>query len=341
LEQDFGHAIGARFSYTASHGQNLEAMVDLNQVQPNTVGYFNSQPGGAATGACISDDGTLVADHRPYPCWSVIQSVTNEAESNYSSGAVEVTRHSGKGITFDASYTFTRDLSNAGGATPNAFAVAGGSYVTDRFHPGLDYGNVIYDRRNRFLVTYQYDLPFGKGQPWMNASSALNRVVGGWQLAGVAILQSGPFLTPYQQTVDPANTNILTTVGQARPDQLPAVSPYASQRTTAQWLNANAFPYSNLQNASGIGIGRFGNAPVGGVVGPGTANFSLSLMKAFSLYESSKFQFGLEAANIFNHRNYEPPNMQVDSTAFGSITALQTAEGAGPRSLEVSGRITF
>jgi hypothetical protein len=47
------------------------------------------------------------------------------------------------------------------------------------------------------------------------------------------------------------------------------------------------------------------------------------------------------AANVFNHRNYEPPNMQVDSNGFGSISALQTAEGAGPRSLELSGRITF
>jgi len=341
LEQDFGHAIGARFSYTASHGQNLEAMVDLNQVQPNSVGYFNTDPAPAAAGACIGDGGTLIADHRPYPCWSVIQSVSNQAESNYSSGAVEVSRHSGKAITFDASYTYTRDLSNAGGATPNAFAVAGGSYLTDRFHPGLDYSNVIYDRRHRFLVTYLYDLPFGKGQAWLNTGSALNGFVGGWQLAGVTIFQSGPFLTPYQQSVDPANTNILTTVGQARPDQLTGVSVYAPQRTTAQWLNPNAFPYLNLQIASGVGIGRFGNAPVGGVIGPGTANFSLSLMKAIALREKAKFQFGLEAANVFNHRNYEPPNMQVDSSGFGSITALQTAEGTGPRSLELSGRITF
>jgi hypothetical protein len=271
----------------------------------------------------------------------VIQSVANAAESNYSSGGVEVSRHSGKGLIFDASYTFTRDLSNAGGATPNAFAVAGGSFLTDRFHPGLDYGNVIYDRKHRFLATYLYDLPFGKGQRWLSSGTALNRLVGDWQLAGVTILQSGPFLTPYEQTVDPANTNILTTVGQARPDQLTGVSLYAPHRTTAQWLNPAAFPYLSLQAQSGAGIGRFGNAPVGGVVGPGTANYSLSLMKNLALVEKSKFQLGVEAANVFNHRNYEPPNMQVDSPGFGAITALQTAEGAGPRSLEVSGRITF
>jgi hypothetical protein len=341
LEQDFGHSIGARLSYTASHGQNLEAMVDLNQVQPNPYGYYNTDPAPASTAACVTDGGTFVDDHRPYPCWSVIQSVTNQAESNYNSGAVEVSKHSGKSLTFDASYTYTRDLSDAGGATPNAFAVAGGSFLTNRFNPGLDYGNVIYDRRHRFLVTYLYDLPLGKGQPLLNSGSALNRVIGDWQLAGVTVLQSGPFLTPYEDTVDPANTNILTTVGQARPDQLHNVSLYASPHTTTQWLNPNAFPYMNLQSAAGNGIGRFGNAPVGGVVGPGTEIYSMSLMKNLSLTEKSKFQFGLEAANVLNHRNYEPPNMQVDSSGFGSITALQTAEGAGPRSLELSGRITF
>lgn len=323
VEQDLGHNIGLRVSYSGSHGNNLETMVDLNQVHPNTVGYDVAQ------------------NNRPYPDWSIIQSVQNAAESNYNSGTIDVTRHSGKGLTFDSSYTWTRDLSNAGGLAPNAFAISGGSYLTDRFHPGLDYGNVIYDRRHRFLTTWLYDLPFGRNRRWLSSGGPVNSFIGDWQLAGVVILQSGPFLTPVQQSVDPANTNILTTVGQARPDQLTGISLYADHRTTAQWLNPAAFPYLNLQNSDGTGIGRFGNAPVGGVVGPGTANFSLSLMKSVALHESTHLELSMQAANVFNHRNYEPPNMQVDSGGFGAITALQTAEGAGPRSLELTGRIVF
>ena len=81
---------------------------------------------------------------------------------------------------------------------------------------------------------------------------------------------------------------------------------------------------------------------MGSVVGPGTANLSLSLAKDFALDAQRRFQFGVAAANVMNHRNYEPPNMQVDApSGFGSITALQTAEGAGPRSLELSGRFSF
>ena len=345
LEQDLGRSMGLRLSYTGSHGANLEAMEDLNQVAANSYGYTNPAPGAASTAACVSGSGTLVSDHRPYPCWSVIQSVANSAFSNYSNATAELSRHSGGAFTFDLSYTFTRDLSNAGGVAPNAFAVSGGSFLTDRYHPRLDYGNVIYDRRHRLLGTWLYDLPFGKGRPLHAASPLINHIVGGFQLGGVAIVQSGPFLTPFQQSVDPANTNILTTVGQARPDQLPGVSPYAKTQTTAHWLNPAAFSYQNLAVNYGTpaqtGIGRFGNAPVGGVVGPGTANFSLSLTRTASLHEKGSLVLGVEASNVFNHRNYEPPNMQVDSAGFGSITALQTAEGAGPRSLELTGRITF
>jgi hypothetical protein len=347
VEQDLTHSIGMRLSYAASHGSDLEAMVDLNQVPANSVGYSNQDPSANVSNACVTDTAPnqLISDERPYPCWSVIQSVENADVSNYSSATVEVSRHSGKSITFDASYTFTRDLSDAGGATPSAFAVAGGSFLTDRFHPRLDYGNVVYDRKHRFMATYEYSLPFGRGQQWLSGGGALNTLVGGWQLAGVTILQSGPFLTPYQQSVDPANTNILVTVGQSRTDQLTTVPLYAQHRTVSQWLNPNAFPYQNLAvNYNGgnlTGIGRFGNAPVGGVVGPGTDNFSLSLTKAIPIHDQLGFNFSAEAANVFNHRNYEPPNMQVDSGGFGSITGLQTAEGAGPRSLELTGRFNF
>jgi hypothetical protein len=319
-----------RISYTGSHASNLEAMVDLNQVPANSLGY------------------TEVASSRPFPSWSIIQSVVNAAESNYNSGTVEFSRHSGKNLTFDASYTFTRDLSNSEGATPTAFAIAGGSFLTDRFHPRLDYGNVIYDRRHRFLTTWLYDLPLGVGQRWLSTGGLRNALVGGWQLGGVATLQSGPFLTPFEDTTDPAGTNILATETITRADLLPGKRIYPAQRTTNEWLDQPCLdPACTTGDPDSAFVvpaanrGYFGTAAVGSVVGPGTINFSFSLTKGVSFYERTRLQLGIEAANAFNHRNYEPPNMQVDSAGFGTITALQTAEGAGPRSLELTGRLTF
>jgi hypothetical protein len=103
------------------------------------------------------------------------------------------------------------------------------------------------------------------------------------------------------------------------------------------FLNVNAF--ADPPNNSG----GFGSAGVGNVVGPGTQSYSMSLIKSTSLWEGAKFQFGAEAANVFNHRNYETPDMNVDDgpTGFGIITALQTAEGAGPRNIEITARVSF
>lgn len=322
VERDLGFGIGMRLSYTGSHGSDLEAMVDLNQVKPNTTGYAS------------------VEASRPYPCWSVIQSVANIAWSNYHSGTVELSRRSGKDLTFDASYTLTRDLSNAAGIAPGGLTgvtggASGGGWLTNRFQPGLDYGNVAYDRRHRLMGTFLYHLPFGSQQRWLSSRSLLQAIIGDWQFGGVGIAQSGPFLTPYEESTDPAGTNILSTVGYTRPDRVPGVSLYPAKRTTDAWINSSAFALPDDNR------GTFGNASVGSVIGPGSMNLSTSLAKNITLVRGLKFQFMIEAANLFNHRNYEAPNMQIDSGSFGQITALQTAEGAGPRSLEFSGRITF
>jgi Carboxypeptidase regulatory-like domain len=315
FERDLGFNTGLRLSYVGSHGSHLETMVDLNQVHPNTTGYSNQ---------------TL-----PFPLWGVIQSVYNGAESNYNAMTVEVHKRFSNGLQFQSSYAFTRDLSDEAGAAPAGFVGAGGSWVTDRFHLGLDYGNVAYDRRHRFLTTYLYDLPFGRGKKLLsNSNGFVNALAGGWEVAGVVLVQTGPFLTPSEASTDPSGTNMINVVGLTRPDIVAGVSPYGD-RSTSNYLNAAAWsiPSDN--------IGRFGNAPVGQVVGPGTSAVSLSLMKSFAIRESAKFQFGAQIANLFNHRNYDVPNMGLDTDGFGTITSLQKAEGAGPRAMQLTARISF
>jgi len=321
FERDLGFGTGLRLSYTGSHGQNLETMEDLNQVPANTVGYG------------------VAGDSRPFPIWSVLQSVYNAAESNYNNFTADLKKRYSGGLQFEVSYSLTRDLSNEGGGNPSSFVAAGGNWLSDRFHPGLDYGNVIYDRRHRFLGTYLYELPFGRGKHFLSSSGGFtDNVVGGWELGGVVVVQSGPFLTPYDTSADPAGTNQVNTAYFSRPDVVSGVSPYAHGLTSPDgplFLNPAAF------TIPGNAIGRFGNAGVGSIVGPGTSAVSMSIIKTVKFTEGLRLQFGAEIANLFNHRNYEPPNMAVDTTGYGTLTGLQTAEGAGPRAIQLTSRISF
>jgi hypothetical protein len=330
FERELGFGTGFRLSYIGNHGSNLEVMQDLNQVHANTVGY-------GVAGAS-----------RPYQDWLVIESVTNGAKSNYNSLTADVHKRFGNGLQFESSYVFTRDLSTAGGGNPTALAVQPANFVTDRFNPGLDYGNVIFDRKHRFLTTFLYDLPFGRGKRFLgDASNVLNGVVSGWEAGGVVIFQSGPFLTPVQNTCDSSGTNLISgsEAGAAHADVVAGVSPYLSHVSAGnpQYLNPAAFSIPGWDSATSTcsAIGRFGTASVGSVVGPGTKAVSMSLIKSISLTERAKLQAGIEASNLFNHPNLATPNMYVGTQAFGSINAVQTAEGAGPRIVEFTARISF
>ena len=59
-----------------------------------------------------------------------------------------------------------------------------------------DYGNTAYTHRHRFLATFLYELPYGKGRRFgSNSNKFVDGVLGGWQVAGVIIAQSGSYMT--------------------------------------------------------------------------------------------------------------------------------------------------
>jgi len=110
---------------------------------------------------------------------------------------------------------------------------------------------------------------------------------------------------------------------------------YAQNQTAQHWLNPAAFAVPKTN------IGRYPTAPVGNAVGPGTQTLSISLTKSVRLKEAVRFQIGAQAANILNHVNYAPPNMTFGTAPFGTISNVQTADGAGPRQIQITSRLTF
>jgi hypothetical protein len=316
IERDIGSSTALRVSYDGSHGSELGLNIDQNQIPANTAGYSPAKA--------------------PFPLWSVIGTNANGGYSNYHAVTASVNKRFSQGLQFQSSYTFARNLSNGGGYAPTAFASEAGGSVSDRFNLGLDYGNVAFTRRNRFLTTFLYDLPFGRGKTlFKSVNGVVDQIVGGWEVAGVLLFQSGPFLTATVPGPDPQGNNFPNVIGDVRPDMVSGVSLYPTNQTLAKWLNLGAFsvPKDN--------IGRFGNAPVGNIVGPGTQAVSVSLMKSISFAERVRFQFGAQAANLFNHPNYAPPNTSFNTASFGTISNVQSAEGAGPRVIQGTARFTF
>ncbi len=314
-----------RVSYVGMHSYRLNITEDLNQIPASTTAYQTTA-------------GSPYVDPRaPYHNWFTLYSTFNAGTANYEAMEVEATHRMSHGLYFDANYTLAKNLADNQGSTPTAFAgeVNYGIPITDRFNIASDYGNVEGTRRNRFLLTGLYQLPFGSGHALLNSGGWKNLLFGGWEMNNVTLLESGPWLTPSISTsFDQSNTNVVNRGATLRPDVVS--TDYSKGKSRAQYFNLAAF------SPTPAGAGRFGNAGVGILQGPGTEAVSLGLAKNFAVNERVKVRFETTFTNVLNHTNFAPPATQIDNaTTFGVLSAPQTAENAGNRTGQAALRIDF
>jgi hypothetical protein len=311
IERDLGHGTGVRLSYNGSHGFNLGRQGNLDQLPPNASGYVQNGP------------------LQRFPDFAYMAIETNGGYSNFNGVTAAVTKRLSSGLQFQSSYALTRNLTNAQGYNPTGFASEAGGIVTDLRNTRIDYGNVAFSRKHRFLSTFLYQLPGPK-------TGILSQMVGGWEMGGVLLFQSGPFMTITVPGADPMGNGFPNLIGNGKADSVPGVPLlYPGTKTPAHWIHPAAFAVPPSL------VGRYPTAPTGNVVGPGTEVFSMSLMKSMRIREGTRFQVGAQAANVFNHQNWAAPNTTFNTASFGTISNVQTAENAGPRQIQITGRLTF
>jgi len=347
VERQINDSTAVRASYVGMHTYRLSVTEDLNQIAASTTPF-------ATTGAS-----PYVDPRAPHPNWTTLYSTFNAGKANYSAFELNATRRMAHGLYFDANYTYAKNLADNQGDAPNSFAgeVNYGIPIADRFHITQDYGNVQGTRRNRFLLSGVYQLQFGAGRQFMSGGGWKDVVLGGWDLTNITMLEAGPWLTPsisaggcqvttnavgscptlasgQSQTNDQSNTNVANRGAVLRPDQV-SKNFYAGQSHT-HYFNVAAFA------PTPVGAGRFGNAGVGILQGPGTAAVSLGLAKTFGITERLHARFESTFTNVLNHTNFAPPATAVDSSStFGALIGAQTAENAGNRTGQVALRLDF
>ena len=252
--------------------------------------------------------------------------VVGEARGNsiFNALEAELTRRFYNGIQFTASYTFSRTIDDGGGAF-GSFAGAGGvgGGPEDFTNFRLERGLADQDIRNRFVFSSVYELPFGKGRKYANnMNRAADLLVGGWQLNGILLIQSG---SPFS----------LTTPGQpnSRPDLVGNLT--TNTGNTQQYFNIAAVAEVPTVNGVLIHPGTLGRNVL---VGPGIRTVDMSLFKAFPITERIKFEFRAEAFNIANHPQFSNPNTDISAGNFGQITStLQASE----RQIQFAARVLF
>jgi len=361
VDRDMGQGYGLRVSYIGMETHHLVWAPNLNDLPYSSTVSAYDQPLSA----------------RPFPNWGRINTRSTGGNQSYQSGQVELTHHLRGGLEFDSAYTFAKNLADNQGPANTGFAGEnGGSRSSYAFDRTIDFGNVYGTRRHRWSTTVLYDLPVGRGRMLGgNMNRFADLLIGGWRTSNIFVVQSGPFLSSYIPSgqADPSGTGSGLSGGlygdlghrNQSPDRVGNAKPSGQNRN--HWINTAAFvcpgnaswvpgtachtgavdtsssdsPAAALAAGYLPPIGRFGNAQIGSIVGPGTVNLSSGLSKVFPVTERVNFRVEGTFTNVLNHTNLSDPSLDITKSNFGVITAARGSDFAGSRTGQVSARIDF
>ncbi|MCB9383504.1 MAG: carboxypeptidase regulatory-like domain-containing protein [Bryobacterales bacterium] len=220
---------------------------------------------------------------------------------NYNSLTLKAEKRFTQGLTFLSSFTWSHNIDVQNENLTQGTA----SQQRYTYLQSIDRGNASLDRRLSYVTSVIYELPFGKGKPYLN--SGVGRwVLGGWQVGGILNLLGG---TPDSHTFNQDTTNV---GGANRGDVIGDINLPSSQRTIDRWFNTDA-----------IGPGQPGvidNAGRNMVWGPGTKAFDFSLSRRFTITERQSLQLRFESFNFTNTPVFGRPNTAIGTANAGVIT---------------------
>jgi hypothetical protein len=265
---------------------------------------------------------------RNYPQFFQLYYGTNAGLSWYNSAQLSV-RHQTKSVRIFANYTFSKSLDNTG-AEGN-----GSTDPIDSFNLGLNKGRSDFDRAHVFNLQGSYTLPIGKGHAFGGTMPRwANALVGGWDLGGLMIWESGSAITAGSGRYTNVSYNTASWLNYSGSRDIGAVS-----RQVANYDGVYFFdPNTTFSQFTYPGMGDYGNAGRGTFRGPHFFNVDASLVKTFALTERKKVLFRAEAYNLFNNVNFANPSFSLtNASTFGKISGVVS----NPRLLQAALRFEF
>ncbi len=335
-------------TYAGSRGLKLFGFYNGNQAVPNAdpnaptaprrPAHNNNWPG--AAGPCDLNPPTYSDAANCNPALdATIDTLRSNTQSNYNSLQARLEKRFSHGLQFEAAYTYAHSLDNASSASLGS---ANNGDFRLQTNPNLEYGNSDFDIRHRFVLSYMYDLPFGRGKRFgTGASGILNQFIGNWQLAGLFSAATGNWYT-VSDIVSHTNADCGGTVvyNCARPNVLPGMNPNGHPSVPGTLFNTAAFDDASVQPGSS------GNAGRNIVLGPGYKTWDTSLIKQFPIHEQMHFEFRAEVFNLLNHVNYlfqqfgaisvEPTSLELGAGSFGLPQAARD-----PREIQLALKFYF
>ncbi len=338
LQRDLGAGVIVDAAYAGSKGTHLPVTAQqLNQLDPQFLSlgaqlqqqvenpFFGIVGTGPLSARTVARGQLL----RPFPQYLNFQQIAgNNRNSSYHSLQMQVRKRFSGGGSITAAYTFAKLLSNTD--TLTGWLESGGGFGQQNwYNAAAEKAPSLYDATHRLVVSYIYDLPFGKGQKFGSGVGGFaGKVISGWGLNGVSTFQSG-FPLGLSMAVNQTNSF----GGGARPNWTgvdPSLDGAAQSRLT-RWFDTSQF--------SAPPAFTFGNMArsILSLRSHGQANYDFTLFKNTNITERVGLQFRTEVFNLFNRVQFAYPGRALGNPQFGVISG----QANNPRLVQFALRLVF
>ena len=295
-------------SYQGSAGVKLMNAWNIN-VQP--IGWFPTET------AKLDNIRVNFQSFKPYPQFGNVNLVSNFGHNTYHAATYKMEKRYASGFTMNSFYTWSKTINNG----DDDGSASGISY----FNRSLEKGRASYDVHHRWVSTFTYELPFGKGRKFLNHGGVLNTLLGGWELVTTQTFQSGPPFTVgfagspsvYLPGVGNRPNQILPD-GQVKLDHVdigPNRFPFSAQ---TRYLNINGFAYPAAYTVGTLGRNT--------LQAPGIIWAQSSLQKSWFIFERLRFTLRADVNNPYKYHNFNAPNStfnKTDQSSFGTFTGTR------------------
>jgi Carboxypeptidase regulatory-like domain/TonB dependent receptor len=256
-----------------------------------------------------------IRDRVPYPQYGFILLTYNGGWSSYNALTAKLEKRFSNGFYGLFSYTWQKSLDL--GATDEFSAISVEQKKWDK-------GPSTFDVPHRFVASYSYELPIGRGKPFLAGLNRFaNALLGGWQVTGITTFSAGQAQTPTLGI----DWLLIGSFSQSRPNIIGDMK--EGRSLPFNYLNPDAFerPPNGVQ----------GSAARGSIRQPGINNWDLGVVKNSRINERLKMQFRWEMFNAFNHTQFGSANLDLSSLNFGRIGGTLI----GPRRMQVGLKLLF
>lgn len=298
VQRAIGRGVVADVNYIGSAGRNLHNAYNVNRYVGDLL------------------DGRFDGFN---PSFQAINMVTSTSRSDFNGATLTLRRNFQQSFMLQGAYT-------VGKAMNDADLAVGTTAFQDAADIDGEWAIAGYDVRHKLALVGVWELPF------FNKGSGLARkTVGGWQLAGSAIFQTGNPINVTNGASFPTGDYNADGNGGDRPNA-PASGVKQSGWTKDEYL-AGIFLATDFPTPA---RGQNGNLARNAFRGPGYVDVSLSLSKKFMLTPTVNAEFRIDAFNALNRVNLSDPNMDLSSTNFGRVTSQLNT-----RAIQLGTRLRF